>query len=212
MTFYILSELKWRTKKKRRKNNPTLFCVINLLNLILHHVLILPFPFFPGSCSSSSPSSSPSFVSCSFSSSRGIREIPPALLVSSSSSYWWESGRETRRLGGCLMRGLQYIVNVVNGFSSLRQPARIICTFDLSDSTHSGKSAFRWNGTAASADARELHHEPCRFMLISRNRHNIIWHQLSYFPVKRKIVHLIFLIRDFSQFTLSCNISLWPTC
>lgn len=139
---------------------------------------------------------------------------PPALLVSSSSSHWWESGRETRRLGGCLMRGLQYIVNVVNGFSSLRQPARIICTFDLSDSTHSGKSAFRWNGTAAPADARELHHEPCRFMLISRNRHgyNIIWHQLSYFPVKRKIVHLIFLIRDFSQFTLSCNISLWPTC
>lgn len=212
MTFYILSELKWRTKKEKRKNNPTLFCVINLLNLILHHVLILPFPFFPGSCSSSSPSSSPSFVSCSSSSSRGIREIPPALLVSSSSSHWWESGRETRRLGGCLMRGLQYIVNVVNGFSSLRQPARIICTFDLSDSTHSGKSAFRWNGTAAPADARELHHEPCRFMLISRNRHNIIWHQLSYFPVKRKIVHLIFLIRDFSQFTLSCNISLWPTC
>lgn len=203
-----------KNKKKKRNNNPTLFCVINLLNLILHHVLILPFPFFPGSCSSSSPSSSPSFVSCSSSSSRGIREIPPALLVSSSSSHWWESGRETRRLGGCLMRGLQYIVNVVNGFSSLRQPARIICTFDLSDSTHSGKSAFRWNGTAAPADARELHHEPCRFMLISRNRHgyNIIWHQLSYFPVKRKIVHLIFLIRDFSQFTLSCNISLWPTC
>lgn len=201
-----------KNKKKRRKNNPTLFCVINLLNLILHHVLILPFPFFPGSCSSSSPSSSPSFVSCSSLSSRGIREIPPALLVSSSSSHWWESGRETRRLGGCLMRGLQYIVNVVNGFSSLRQPARIICTFDLSDSTHSGKSAFRWNGTAAPADAQELHHEPCRFMLISRNRHNIIWHQLSYFPVKRKIVHLIFLIRDFSQFTLSCNISLWPTC
>lgn len=141
-------------------------------------------------------------------------KTPPALLVSSSSSQWWESGRETRRLGGCLMRGLQYIVNVVNGFSSLRQPARIICTFDLSDSSHSGKSAFRWNGTAAPADARELHHEPCRFMLISRNRHgyNIIWHQLSYFPVKRKIVHLIFLIRDFSQFTLSCNISLWPTC
>lgn len=201
-----------KNKKTKQKNNPTLFCVINLLNLILHHVLILPFPFFPGSCSSSSPSSSPSFVSSSSSSSRGIREIPPALLVSSSSSHWWESGRETRRLGGCLMRGLQYIVNVVNGFSSLRQPAGIICTFDLSDSTHSGKSAFRWNGTAAPADARELHHEPCRFMLISRNRHgyNIIWHQLSYFPVKRKIVHFIFLIRNFSQFTLSCNISLWP--
>lgn len=61
----------------KNKETPTLFCVINLLNLILSHVLILPFPSFPGSCSSSSPFSSSSFVSSSSSSSRGIREIPP---------------------------------------------------------------------------------------------------------------------------------------